>query len=89
MVRLYKTTNCPFCKEMENKLNERNIEFEIVDISERQAIGERLLEVVEAQTGSDQLFVPIILVNKQLLIPESSFNTIDEGIELVEKLRNL
>ena len=86
MIKLFKIPDCPHCKEMQDLLTDKNIEFQIVDIRENESIGENLLALVESQTGKKDLEVPIVLVNKQLLIPGSSFDGVKDGADLVEKL---
>ena len=44
-----------------------------------------LLEAVRGVVGDS---VPIVIVNKKILIPEKSFMTIEEGLSIIKKLLN-
>lgn len=75
---------CKYCNELKEILNTENIVYQEVNIllPENEAEYGKLCEI----TKSEQ--VPIVLVGKQLLVPEISFKTITEAAELTKKFLN-
>lgn len=75
---------CKYCNELKERLKTDNIEYEEINIMlpENEAEYTKLCEI----TKSEQ--VPIVLVGKQLLVPEISFKTISEAAELTKKFLN-
>lgn len=80
-IRLYTIPNCPYCTELKDLLIKEAIEFTEVNVNlpENQDEYNKLHEI----TKSDD--VPIIKVGKQLLVPNISFKSINEGFELTKK----
>lgn len=80
-VRLYGFEACPYCQELKEKFDSDNLDYIYVDIDlkENEAETKKVMEI--AKTDS----VPIILVNKVLLSPEVSFNSIEEAFTLTKK----
>jgi glutaredoxin len=80
-VRLYGFEACPYCQELKEKFDSDNLDYIYVDIDlkENEAETKKVMEI--AKTDS----VPIILVNKVLLSPEVSFNSIEEAFDLTKK----
>jgi glutaredoxin len=70
---------CPHCDNLKNKLKENNIEFVEIDIDDNELLYERFSKKVNND------FLPAILVGKTAYVPEKSFTTIDEAVELVKK----
>jgi glutaredoxin len=70
---------CPHCDNLKNKLKENNIEFVELDIDDNELLYERFSKKVNNE------FLPAILVGKTAYVPEKSFTTIDEAVELVKK----
>ena len=70
---------CPHCDNLKNKLKENNIEFVEIDIDDNELLYERFSKKVNNE------FLPAILVGKTAYVPEKSFTTIDEAVELVKK----
>ena len=81
MVRVYSIPECPYCTELKEILQNEGVEFIDVNVNldENQEEYDKVYEI----TKSDE--VPIILVNKQFLIPNISFKTIKEASYLVIK----
>ena len=73
---------CPFCDEMKKYLNEGGIEFIEIDVelNKNKLEFNKIVEISKADS------VPIIIVNKKILIPERSFKTIKEGYEKTKML---
>ena len=80
-VTVYTMSDCPYCSELKEKLINENIEFRNVDVDlpENQDEFGKILEASNAQE------VPIVRIDKQLFLPNISFKTIDEAVELTKK----
>ena len=81
MIKIYTITNCSFCAELKELLKTENIEFIDVNVD----LYENEAEYNEINRISQSDDVPIIKVGKQLLVPNISFQSIKEGVELVKK----
>jgi glutaredoxin len=82
MIRVYSITDCPYCSEIKELLTNENIPFVDVNIylPENQKESDKLFEF----TKTDQ--VPVLIVNKKILLPDVSFKTINDCFEIVKKL---
>ncbi len=80
-VTIYTMSDCPYCADLKEKLTKENIEFRNVDIDlpENQEEFEHILEVSKAEE------VPILRIDKQLFVPNVSFKSITEAVELTKK----
>ncbi len=80
-VTIYTMSDCPYCAELKEKLTNENIEYRNVDIDlpENQEEFNHILEVSKAEE------VPIVRVDRQLFIPNVSFKSITEAVELTKK----
>jgi glutaredoxin len=80
-VTIYTMSNCPYCADLKEKLEKENIEYRNVDIEleENQEEFQQILEVSNAEE------VPIVRIEKQLFVPNVSFKTITEAVELTKK----
>lgn len=80
-IRLYGFETCPYCQELKEKFDNDNLDYIYIDIDlkENEAETKKVMEI--AKTDS----VPIILVNKVLLSPEVSFNSIEEAFTLTKR----
>ncbi len=81
MIRIYSIPQCPYCNELKALLIQEEIEFEDINVNLPEHLAEfnKLSEI----TKSDE--VPIVKVGKQLLVPNVSFKTITEAVELTKK----
>jgi len=84
MIKIYTIPSCKYCNELKEILKTENVEYQEVNIllPENEVEYEKICEI----TKSEQ--VPIVLVGKQLLVPEISFKTITEAAELTKKFLN-
>jgi glutaredoxin len=81
MIRIYSIPQCPYCTELKEMLTNEGIEFTDVnvDLPENEEEYNKIYEITKAEE------VPIILVNKQLLVPNVSFKSIKEAANLTKK----
>ncbi len=80
-VTIYTMSNCPYCADLKEKLEKENIEYRNVDIDlpENQ---EEFNQILEASNAEE---VPILRIDKQLFVPNVSFKSINEAVELTKK----
>ena len=78
-INIFSMKGCPHCDNLKNRLKENNIEFVELDIDDNNLLYERFSKKV------DNEFLPAILIGKTAYVPEKSFTTIDEAVELVKK----
>lgn len=81
MVRIYSIPECPYCTELKEIFTKEGVEFIDINVNldENQVEYDKVYEI----TKSDE--VPIVLVNKQFLIPNTSFASIREAADLTKK----
>ena len=84
MIRLYGFDECPYCQELKEMYDKNGIEYVYVDVTleENEYESEKIFKLAKDES------VPIVLVNKTILAPESSFKTIKEAYELTTKILN-
>ncbi len=83
-VYIYSIPNCKYCSELKDKLKDKNIEYTDIDVSKPEHEVE--FAQVYDKTGTDA--VPTILLNKHLLAPDVNFWSIDQGVDIIEKIIN-
>jgi glutaredoxin len=84
MVRLYGFEGCPYCDELKGMYDENNINYTFVDVTlkEHERESNKIFELAKEDS------VPIVLVNKTILAPDSSFKSIKEAYDLTMKFLN-
>ena len=80
-VTIYTMSDCPYCADLKEKLKNENIEYRNVDID----LPENKEEFNQILGASNAEEVPIVRIEKQLFVPNVSFNSIDEAVELTKK----
>jgi len=82
MITLYGFPTCPYCNEMKTLLVNEGLEFKYVniDLPENAEEFDKIMEVSKADE------VPILKIGSHLLVPNQSFNTIEEGFQIAKKL---
>jgi len=80
-VRLYGFEECPFCEELKKMYDDNHISYHYIDINDEKNDKEvnKIMELGKSES------VPIILVNKTILSPENSFNSIKEAYLLTNR----
>jgi glutaredoxin 3 len=81
MIRIYSIPECPYCTELKEILTNEGVEFTDVDVNLPE--NDEEYNKIHEMTKSDE--VPIVLVNKQLLVPNVSFKSIREAADLTKK----
>lgn len=81
-VNILTLEQCPYCTTLKEKLNEQNIGYKEYDADTYEDLFFKLSE----KSGSDS--VPMVIVGKDLLVPEISFKTIDRAVELIKEKIN-
>lgn len=81
MVKVYTIEHCPYCSELKDKLKLVGVDFEEVNVDLDENHDE--FQAIVDATSNDS--VPVVRVGNQLFVPEVSFNSIDEAVELTKK----
>lgn len=81
---IYTIKNCPYCKDLKEKLDSKNISYKDkdVELEENKDEFNKILEVSKAEE------VPILRIDKQLFVPNVSFKSIDEIVSLIDRIFN-
>ena len=79
-IKIYSIPECKYCNELKELLTKDGIEYEDVNIMLQENAKE--YEKIYEATKSEQ--VPIVLIGKQLLVPEVSFKSITECYEITK-----
>ena len=80
IVYIYTINNCPYCKELKNLLATNNIKFEEIntDIEENKNLFNNLVKISQSTN------VPQIIINKKIFIPDISFKSYQECLDLIK-----
>ena len=77
-VIVFSMDGCPHCDNLKTKLKENNIQFTEKDVDKHEVLYESF------STKVDSEYLPAILIGKRAYIPERSFQTIDQAVELIQ-----
>ncbi len=77
-VKVFSMKGCPHCDNLKNKLRENNIDFIELDVDEHEELYEKFSKKV------DNEFLPAVLIERTAFVPDKSFQTIDEAVDLVK-----
>ena len=78
-VRVFSMKGCPHCDNLKNQLKENNIKFTDIDVDKHEELYEKFSKKV------DNEFLPAIMIGKKAFVPDRSFNTINEAVDLVKQ----
>lgn len=81
-VKVYYMENCPYCRQLMDGLDELKIEYDSIDVDSEEG-EQKFLKLYEVTKSEN---IPIVIVGKQVLVPEISFNTIEQALKLIQKL---
>jgi|TARA_R110000868_G_scaffold411181_2_gene702162 glutaredoxin len=79
-VIVFTMDGCPWCSNLKEQLDAKGIEYEAKDVDEFSTMYNKFVKL----TKND--FLPAMLIGKNALVPQKSFNTIDEAVNIVENL---
>lgn len=77
-VKVFSMKGCPHCDNLKNQLKESNIDFLELDVDKH----EELYEKFSKKVGSE--FLPAIMIGKTAFVPDKSFQTINEAVNLIK-----
>jgi|TARA_R110000782_G_scaffold244079_1_gene330826 glutaredoxin 3 len=80
MIKIYSVPECPYCNELKELLTKESINF--IDVNVLLEENKEEYEQIYNKTESDE--VPIVKVGNQLLVPNISFKSISEAVELTK-----
>jgi len=78
-VRVFSMKGCPHCDNLKNQLKENNIKFSEIDVDKHEELYEKFSKKV------DNEFLPAIMIGNKAFVPDRSFNTINEAVDLVKQ----
>lgn len=81
MVTIYSFPECPYCKELKEIYDKEGIEYRDVNISLEENL-EEWNSIAEASKAEE---VPVVKIDRQLLVPNVSFQSIREAVEITKK----
>lgn len=77
-VIVFSMEGCPHCDNLKNQLIEKNIKFIEKDVDKHEVLYESFSKKVDSE------FLPAILIGKKAFIPERSFKTIDQAVQIIQ-----
>lgn len=80
-IRIYTMDRCPYCETLKEMLSEANFEFLELNVFDNEKEFEKIVKL----SGEDS--VPTVIVGKNILAPNKSFNTMKEAFEIINNLR--
>lgn len=75
---------CPYCKKLMKGLDNLEITYEKIDVDSKKG-EKKFLKVYEVSKSEN---IPTILVDNKILVPEITFNTIEEALNLIKDLHS-
>lgn len=83
MMRIYTSKKCHYCDDLKTKLKNNNLEYKEINVDAE----ENSEEVKQVFDFAGEEIIPIIIKDKDMLVPSRSFQTIDQAIELIKSLK--
>ena len=77
---IFTMNGCPHCVNLKEQLKKSNIDFKEIDVDEdkNQALYESFSKTVNSE------YLPAIVIGKKAFLPERSFKTIDDGVNIIK-----
>ena len=79
-VLIFTMEGCPWCTKLKEQLDDAGIEYVARDVDEYSTMYDKFVEITDSE------LLPALLIGKQALVPQKSFNTIDEAVSTVQDL---
>jgi glutaredoxin len=79
-VLVFTMEGCPWCTKLKEQLDEVGVEYVARDVNEYSTMYDKFVEITDSE------LLPALLIGKQALVPQKSFNTIDEAVSTVQGL---
>ena len=79
-VLVFTMEGCPWCTKLKEQLDDAGIEYVARDVNEYSTMYDKFVEITDSE------LLPALLIGKQALVPQKSFNTIDEAVSTVQDL---
>ncbi len=77
-VKVFSMKGCPHCDNLKKQLKENNIDFIVLDVDKHEKLYEQFSKKVDSE------FLPAIMVGKTAFLPDRSFNTINEAVDIIK-----
>lgn len=81
-MKIYSSKGCVYCNKLKEGLKLLNIEYVDIDID----LTENSEECEKIFKLAGEGVIPIIIIKPHVLVPNRSFKTIDEAINLISSL---
>ena len=79
-VLIFTMEGCPWCTKLKEQLDDAGIEYVARDVDEYSTMYDKFVKITDSE------LLPALLIGKQALVPQKSFNTIDEAVSTVQDL---
>lgn len=79
-VIIFTMEGCPWCQTLKEQLDEKGIDYEAKDVDEFTTMYDNFVKITESD------LLPAMLIGKNALVPQKSFNTIEEAVSAAESL---
>lgn len=79
-IKLYKKNPCPYCERAINFLNARDLQFEVIDLTDKPQ------ELIRLKNETGWMTVPMIFINGKLVGGYNDLKALDEAGELDQLL---
>ncbi len=81
-VRVFGMEGCSYCKEMKEILEKNNVDYQYIDIDS----PDNQDEVFKVFNVAQSERIPVIVVNNTILVPEKSFDTLEEAYDTIKRI---
>jgi len=78
-VIVFTMKGCPWCTKLKEQLKENNISYDERDVDDYSEMYEKFVKITEND------LLPSMLFGKNAFVPEKSFKTIEEAVDLLKK----
>ena len=77
-VFIFTMKGCPWCVKLKEQLDEANITYETKDVDEYKTMYDNFVKLTKSE------LLPAVLVGKNALLPDKSFKTIEQAVEVIQ-----